>query len=191
MSEIRAASLRDHAGAYRVCHETGGPGVGQNPDLLGHVYAGAYLANQADLARVVADPLGIAGYLFGCDDTRAFEAWCEQEWWPPLREQYPLEGASAVDAELIRALYTPPRSPDAVVAEFPAHLHIDLLDRARGHGYGRVLIEWLCSELAARGVPGIHLGVGVDNGNAIEFYEHLGFTTLESDENVRWMTRPL
>lgn len=191
MSEIRAAGLRDHPGAYRVCHETGSPGAGQNPDLLGHVYVGAYLANQADLARVIVDPLGVAGYLFGCDDTRAFEAWCEREWWPPLRAQYPLEGAAPVDADLIGQVHSPSRAPDAVVADFPAHLHIDFLERARGHGHGRVLIEWLCSELAGRGVPGIHLGVGLDNDNAIEFYAHLGFTTLESNEQARWMVRSL
>ncbi len=191
MTSLRAAELRDLPGIYRVCHETGGPAADQNPDLLGHVYAGPYVLGQPALARVVADPLGIAGYLFGCDDTRAFEAWCEAHWWPALREQYPLEGASSADAEMIGLLHRPPRSPDAVVAEFPAHLHIDFLPRARGAGHGRVLIEWLCAELASRGVPGVHLGVGLDNTNAIEFYSHLGFTTTEVDDDTRWMTRRL
>jgi ribosomal protein S18 acetylase RimI-like enzyme len=191
MTSLRAAGLRDLAGVYRVCHETGDPAADQNPDLLGHVFAGPYLIGQPSLARVVADPLGIAGYLLGCEDTRAFEAWCEAEWWPALREQYPLDEASAVDAEMIGLLHRPPRSPDAVVAEYPAHLHIDFLPRARGAGHGRVLIEWLCAELARRGVPGVHLGVGVDNPNAIAFYGHLGFTTAEVDDGTRWMTRRL
>lgn len=191
MTQLRAAALRDLAGVYRVCHETGDPAADQNPDLLGHVYAGPYVVGQAALARVVADELGIAGYLFGCDDTRAFEAWCEQHWWPPLREQYPVEGASKADAEMIGLLHHPPRSPESVVAAFPAHLHIDFLPRARGGGHGRALIEWLCAELVGRGVPGVHLGVGSDNANAIAFYEHLGFTTAEGDDDTTWMTRRL
>jgi ribosomal protein S18 acetylase RimI-like enzyme len=191
MTVLRTAGPYDIPGAYAVCHETGSPAPGQNPDLLGHVYAGPYLTGQPELSRVVADESGVAGYLFGCEDSRAFEAWCEAEWWPPLREQYPLASVSDVDAELVQLLHRPPRSPERIVGDFPAHLHIDFLPRARGAGYGRHLIDWLCAELVRRGVPGVHLGVGIDNANAIAFYEHLGFTTAMADDDVRWMTRPL
>jgi ribosomal protein S18 acetylase RimI-like enzyme len=191
MREPRAVIPADSPGVYRVCHETGDPKPGQNPDLLGHVYAGPYLAGQADLARVVADDEGVAGYLLGCADTRAFERWCESNWWPALREQYPLETARPADRDLVALLHRPPRSPESVVREHPAHLHIDLLGRTRGHGFGRVLIEWLCAELAARGIPGVHLGVGRDNANAIAFYGHLGFTEFEADGNTLWMVRRL
>jgi len=191
MSVVRAAHLRDLPGVYRVCHETGGPGDGQNPDLLGHVYAGPYVIAPRTIAHVVADELGVSGYVLGCEDTRQFEAWCEQNWWPALREQYPPDAALPVDAEMVQLLHSPPRSPDTVVAEYPAHLHIDLLPRTQGHGYGRTLIEQLCAELAARGAAGVHLGVGTDNANAIRFYEHLGFLTLEEHPEVRWMGKVL
>jgi ribosomal protein S18 acetylase RimI-like enzyme len=191
MSDIRQPTLPDTAGVYRVCFETADADPTMNPDLLGHVYAGPYLAQHPDLARVVADDHGISGYVLGCADTRAFEAWAEESWWPALREQYPLGGGDAVDAEMIGLLHAPPRSPDEVVEQFPAHLHIDLLPRTQGHGYGRTLIEWLCAELAARGIRGVHLGVGSDNPNAIAFYEHLGFVTALDDGDTRWMTRKL
>ena len=191
MRELRAAGDMDAPGAYRVCHETGDPNPGQNPDLLGHVYAGPYLFGQRDLARVVADDEGIAGYLFGCADTRAFERWCEERWWPVLRGQYPLASARAADRELVALLHEPPRSPEAVVRGHPAHLHIDLLERTRGQGYGRLLVDWLCAQLAGRGIPGVHLGVAADNENAIAFYGHLGFTALEGDDDTLWMVRRL
>lgn len=191
MREQRAAIDADVPGAYRVCHETGDPKPRQNPDLLGHVYAGPYLFGQRDLARVVADDEGVAGYLFGCADTRTFERWCEREWWPALRAQYPVASARDADRELVQLLHEPPRPPDAVVREHPAHLHIDLLDRTRGQGYGRALIEWLCAELAGHGIPGVHLGVGSGNENAIAFYEHLGFAALEDDDDTLWMARRL
>lgn len=138
---------------------------------------------------MIADEHGIAGYVLGCPDTRAFEQWCELHWWPALRAQYPATGGE--DAGLARLFHDPPRSPDSIVERFPAHLHIDLLSRTQGHGFGRVLIEWLCGELAARGIPGVHLGVSPANDNAIAFYEHLGFTTLQREPEVLWMVREL
>lgn len=191
MSEIRQPGFADIPGAYRVCFDTAGQQPGANPDLVGHVYAGPYLAHHPGFARVVADEFGISGYVLGCPDTRAFEAWTEAEWWPTLRAQYPIGSAGAADLEMVGALHAPPHSPETIVADYPAHLHIDLLPRTQGHGYGRTLIEWLCGELAASGIPGVHLGVGCDNTNAIAFYEHLGFSTALDDGGVCWMVRPL
>jgi ribosomal protein S18 acetylase RimI-like enzyme len=82
------------------------------------------------------------------------------------------------DGELIAAIHAPALAPDAIVAGYPAHLHIDLLERTRGLGFGRLLIERQLAVLLERGVPGVHLEVASDNPNAIAFYEHLGFATL-------------
>ena len=191
MDLIRAATLQDLPGTYRVCLLTGDAGLDatalfRNPDLLGHAYVGPYLVGQPDLALVVADSEGVAGYCLVASDTRAFEAWAETAWWPALRAQYPLPGdASAdagsdtsADAEIIRLFHTPPRAPDAVVDEYPAHLHIDLLARARGHGHGRTLVERQLASLRRQGVHGVHLDVATENADAIEFYRHLGFVEI-------------
>ena len=69
----------------------------------------------------------------------------------------------------------PERTPTDLVTEYPAHLHIDLLERARGQGLGRVLTDRLFADLRREGIRGIHLGVDPDNANGIGFYEHLGF----------------
>lgn len=188
MTTLRAAALQDMPGIYRVCDETGGDNA--NPELIGHIYAGPYVAHELGLARVVVDDEGVCGYLLGCADTRALEAWCETSWWPLLREQYPV-GSGGADAGLVELLHSPEVAPASVVEGFPAHLHIDFLPRARGRGYGRALIEWLCAELAGRGIPGVHLGVGSDNANAIQFYEHLGFAAALPDGDTLWMTRAL
>ena len=187
---MRPATVHDVPGVYRVCHQTGRRTF--NPDLLGHMYAGPYLANQGELAWVVVDSEGVAGYILGCRDTRQFERWCEQSWWPALREQYPLDPADP-DADLVRLLHQPPQSPGALVTDYPAHLHIDLLPRTQGHGYGRKLIDQLSDALQRDGAPGVHLGVGADNTNAIEFYRHLGFVSEPnaSTSTTLWMTRAL
>ncbi len=197
---IRAALPMDLPGAYRVCLLTGdsgrdGSALYRNPDLLGHVYVGPYILSEPGLAQVVADEEGIAGYCLATADTRAFEAWCEVHWWPVLRTQYPPPAGGAADLspddELVAAIHGPERTPNAVVGDYPAHLHIDLLERARGLGMGRALIERQLTALREPGVPGVHLRVAADNANAIAFYEHLGFQTLDRHETSVLMGRRL
>lgn len=183
MVPYRLARPQDIPGAYRVCLLTGDASrdatpLHANPDLLGHVYVGPYLARAPEHALVVADSDGIAGYCLAARDTRAFETWAEGSWWPALRAQYPWTDAPTPDGELIRLLHRPERVPDAIVASYPAHLHINLLDRTRGRGLGRLLIEAQLGLLREAGAPGCHLGVAPDNANAIGFYRHLGFEEL-------------
>ncbi|MFN8196666.1 MAG: GNAT family N-acetyltransferase [Nocardioidaceae bacterium] len=185
-ASVRPVTLADLPGIYRVCLVAGFPGEdvddGRNPDLLGHVYAGPYAVADPELCAVAVDPLGVSGYVLATDDAAAFEAWERAAWWPSLRAQYPLaEPYSPADAGLVALLHDPPTSPPELLDRHPAQLHIDLLERTRGTGLGRVLIEGLCARLDSRGVTGVHLGVGTDNTHAIGFYAHLGFTTARVD----------
>jgi len=177
---IEAASLHDLPGAYRVCLLTGDAGqdasaVYRDPDLIGHVYVGPYLAHGSGTQLVVVDEAGVCGYLLSADDTSAFESWAERSWWPPLRSRYPILDDGSRDAELVRLIHAPESTPPELSDDYPAHLHIDLLERARGRRLGRRLIERLLEELRGRGVPGVHLGVDASNANGIGFYDHLGF----------------
>lgn len=186
MFRIERAGLADMAGIYRVCRLTAEAGedastLYPDPDLCGHVWAGAYLAQEGGTQLVAVDDDGVAGYIISTDDTLAFDAWAEEHWWPPLRARYPRQGGDTPSAHLIRRIHEPEaRDPD-IVAAHPAHFHIDLLARTRGSGMGRDLIEHLFAELRERGVPGVHMGVDARNANAISFYEHLGFRTLERE----------
>jgi ribosomal protein S18 acetylase RimI-like enzyme len=180
MLRIEPAGPHDMPGAYRVCLLAGEAGqdataLYRDPDLLGHIYVGPYLARGSGTQLVVVDEDGVAGYLVSADDTLDFEAWAERAWWPALRQRYPIRDDGSRDAQLIRLLHEPERTPAALANEYPAHLHIDLLERARGAGLGRQLIERLMAELREREVAGLHLGVDAANANAIAFYEHLGF----------------
>jgi ribosomal protein S18 acetylase RimI-like enzyme len=183
MTEIRRATIADLPGAYRVCLLTGDGGddaSGQfrNPDLLGHVFVGPYVVGEPELALVAADRDGVAGYCLAARDTRAFAAWAEAAWWPPLRAAYPRRNEATRDSEIIDLLFDPPVAEPGVVDAYPAHLHIDLLERARGTGTGRRLIERQLLQLADAGARAAHLTVGATNSNAIAFYEHLGWQVL-------------
>ena len=75
---IRAATPADQPGAYRVCLETGDDGgnatalYAADPDALGRIYVGPYLAFEPELSLVLEDDDGICGYALGALDSRAF-----------------------------------------------------------------------------------------------------------------------
>lgn len=197
VTTVRPATLQDLPGVYRVCLQTGDSGNDatsqyRNPDLLGHVFVGPYLVGDPRHAFVLADRESVAGYTFAVEDTLAFEEWERTSWWPILREQYPLipQGTGELtenDEALIRLIHQPKSAPEDVVEDYPAHLHIDLLPRALGQGFGRHLMELIIERLRGREVRGVHLGVGPENSNAIAFYKHLGFTVLREESDDIYM----
>jgi len=63
---------------------------------------------------------------------------------------------------------------------YPSHLHIDLLPRAQGRGFGRRMLEQVMSRLRQRGSPGVHLGVSAFNTPAIGFYDRLASARLSA-----------
>lgn len=175
---------RDLAAAYRVCLATGehgadATGLFDDPNLLGHLYAGPYLALEPAHAFVLRDGSDVVGYAIGARDTTAFEALCESSWWPPLRAMYP-PGRSRPqrDANLVRKIHAPDRAPVEVLERYPSHLHINLLPAAQGGGHGRIMLETAVRSLFDAGSPGVHLGVARSNERAIGFYRHLGFERL-------------
>ncbi|MGB3444819.1 MAG: GNAT family N-acetyltransferase [Actinophytocola sp.] len=197
-AKIRTYQPDEEQVLYDICLLTGDSGndaTGQylDPRLLGEVYVGPYLRFPAALALVGTDEDGVAGYVLGVQDTVAFERWCEREWWPSLRSRYPL-GAfppESADERIVRLIHSPPTAPPDVVERYPAHLHIDLLPRLQGQGDGRRLLTALLDDLAAIGVPGIHLGVARANERAIGFYRRMGFTEVQSFAHSLVMARLL
>ncbi len=174
---------------YDICLRTGDSGKGaenqlEAPRLLGEIYLGAYLRFEPELAFVLEGVDGAAlGYVLGARDTLAFEELLEKRWWPALREKYPLGSfpAGSFDEDLVARIHTPPRTSTATIAQYPAHLHIDILQRGQGGGSGRRLLETPLSALRVQGINGVHLDVSPQNFNAIGFYEHLGFKHLSSN----------
>ncbi|MEO7573996.1 MAG: GNAT family N-acetyltransferase [Acidimicrobiales bacterium] len=175
---------------YEICLRTGAAGddassLVEDRRLLGELYAAPYGVLEPEHALVVEDAAGTAiGYALGALDTRALEARCEAEWWPALRRRHPIgSGGTALDEVLVAMLHHPHLATDEVLAEFPSHLHIDLLPDAQGSGWGRALMEHLQDRLRADGSPGVHLGVSTRNQRALGFYAHLGYGELTTAEH--------
>lgn len=176
---------------YEICLRTGDSGADAtdryaDPRLLGEIYAGAYMRFAPELAFVLDGGTetgsGVRGYVLGVADTAAWQRRLEADWWPALRARYPLDAfpSGSPDAGLVAEIHRPSLEDPAALADYPAHLHIDLLPDAQGGGNGRRLIEAVTHALRDAGASGVHLGVAADNVNAQGFYEHVGFTRLDS-----------
>lgn len=185
---IRDARPEDEPGAYHVCLKTGDygkdgePFYRDDPNALGRIFVGPYLALEPDMSLILEDASGICGYALGALDSRHFYQRYENEWRPRLCAQFPEprgDPSNWTRAQQVHYVYHHPDyfCPEPY-AEYPSHLHIDLLPRAQGRGFGRGMIEELISRLRQRSSPGVHLGMSVFNQPAYGFYQKLGFHEL-------------
>lgn len=189
MAKLRPCRPDDLDDLVRICLLTGDAGqdasaLHQDPALLGQIYAAPYAVLEPELAFAVEDEGGVAGYVLGALDTTAFEDRMERDWWPALRRLHPdPEGEPgphwSADDHLVRQIHRPTRTPRRIARPWPSHLHIDLLPRLQGQGWGKRLIDHWLDAAAAAGSTGVHLGVAGRNARGLRFYEAYGFTELQ------------
>lgn len=188
-AHIRPYRPGDLGDLYRICLLTADNGedatpLYHDPQLPGHVFAAPYGVFEPSLAFVAEDAVGVGGYILGARDSQEFERRLERDWWPRLRDAYPVPTADLAKQELSREqrtasyIHNSLSTPDELNARYPSHLHIDLLPRLQGHGLGRGLINTFVAALRDQGSPGVHLHVSRRNKRAAEFYRHVGFTDL-------------
>ena len=187
-AHIRRARAGDEPGAYRVCLLTGNNGEDgeplykEDPDALGRIFVGPYLAFEPDSSLVLEDEDGVCGYALGAVDSRNFYARYDAEWRPQLCARFPSPQGDPAAWTPLQRVYRTYHHPDYFCpdpyVEYPSHAHIDLLPRAQGRGLGRRMMEQLLAGMRRCGSPGVHLGVSSANTRAQGFYTHLGFREL-------------
>ena len=153
---MRLDSLRDRAGAeaaieriFYAASWTKAFASEAARDAFRERWLGRYLVHDAGHVFVALDGARqVVGYLVGCLDD------------PAQTNRFGDIGFFADFAGL--------------TARYPAHLHVNLVERARGAGIGGLLVEAFCEQAARAGLPGVHVvtGRGVRN---VGFYERLGF----------------
>jgi GNAT superfamily N-acetyltransferase len=198
---IRSARAGDQAAAYYVCLKTGDHGKDgepfhrEDPDALGRIFVGPYLEFEPELSLILDDDEGICGYALGAFDSEAFYARYDAEWRPDLCSRFPKPQGDPRQWTRVQRVYWSYHHPDYFRPEpyqaYPSHMHIDLLERAQGRGYGRLMLEEVMARLRQRGSPGVHVGVSPLNGPALGFYERLSFRRLVRHDGVVYMGRSL
>jgi ribosomal protein S18 acetylase RimI-like enzyme len=188
---IRPYQDSDLDALYHICLKTGDSGedashLYEDAEILGHFYAAPYVHHEPELAFVVEDMQGVAGYILGTLDSLAFYNWLHDEWFGKLREQLPeptAERPKWTRTERLYYLVHHPKKyyPDSFKA-YPAHLHIDLLPRVQRQGYGTQLMQRFLTSLRQHGSRGVHLGMGASNSRALAFYQKVGFHVIDDSQ---------
>jgi ribosomal protein S18 acetylase RimI-like enzyme len=191
MSSIRPFRLGDEAELSAVCLQTADSGADatgllDDDELWAQLFVLPYVAHDPELAFVVETDDGrVAGYVVAVADTDAFERWFRDTWWPAFAERWPEPAAeSSAQDRLLRYAYSRGRTLNHHSAEYPAHLHIDLLPELQRQGFGRRLIDALKDALRDAGVHGVHAIPRADNTPAVSFYERLGFDEITREDTV-------
>jgi ribosomal protein S18 acetylase RimI-like enzyme len=150
------------------------------PDL----FAGPYVFLEPEFAFVLDDGNRAVGYVIGTPDTAAFARAYRARWIPRLAGRYPVppDPPASQEDQMIALHYHPERLVWPGLAEYPAHLHIDLLPPFQGAGHGRALMETFYAAAARAGAAGVHVTVTTANTRALGFYDRLGFRRLEITE---------
>jgi ribosomal protein S18 acetylase RimI-like enzyme len=186
-THLRPFRAGDEPALAHVCLRTADDGADATGALgddaiWGEIFVLPYAARHPELAFVIETGDGrVAGYVVAAPETREFVEWFRTEWWPDRGARFPRPGSNPREREILA--YADGRAGDREVyaAEYPAHLHIDLLPELQGQGWGRRLIAEVTAALRARGVPGLHLVAAADNAGALAFYDRLGFERLPSE----------
>ncbi|TFK29374.1 acyl-CoA N-acyltransferase [Coprinopsis marcescibilis] len=188
---IRKATKEDESSLFKICLLTADAGQSAAPqhdfpELPGLVYAVPYVHIPSTWGFVLAEDSGEpVGYVLGSSDTRTFEAYAKEHWWPPLQRKYdPSAAQKSGDvyyANLLRDMHI---APEANIEFSPAHLHVNILPEYHRKGWGKKLIAAAVEHLKGEGLEGIWIGMDPRNTEAREFYRRLGFKNIDgADDN--------
>ena len=189
---IRKATETDIPALSRICLLTANAGVSAEQlhdygELPGLVYSVPYVRLPTTWAFVLVDEANEAvGYIVGSTDTRAYEKYAAQHWWPPLAEKYPPSLAvKAEDKQYIDMFQKRATASDASMSFAAAHLHINILEKYQRRGWGRKLMTTAIEYLKEQNVEGdgVWLGLNPMNLEARKFYRRMGFTNIEGEEH--------
>ncbi|MFJ7244646.1 GNAT family N-acetyltransferase [Kitasatospora sp. NPDC098652] len=179
---IRPYRPEDRGAVFDICMRTaeaGGDARGsyRDQDLLPNIFAAPYTELEPDLAFVLDGGAGPVGYVLGTSDTPRFVREFRRTWLPVVADRHPLPAGEPTtpDEVMTALLHRPERMLVPEVADYPAHLHIDLLPDYQGRGHGRALLTELFAALAGAGAARVHLAMVTANTAARAFYDRMGF----------------
>ena len=187
---IRQSCIQDLPYIYDICLKTGNSGKDAtdsffDKNMLGAYYAAPYIVNSPKDCFVVVENGLVSGYILSTKDTNAFYSWMNNSWLPNIRETYKTGFVSKSEREksLLETIFSDCQSETGSwIKDFPAHLHIDILDSLQGKRIGKQLMNTLFQHLKTENISGIHLGVDKANENAQGFYKKIGFSVLEEKD---------
>jgi ribosomal protein S18 acetylase RimI-like enzyme len=179
---IRLYRESDRDAMFDICMRTGwaggdARGYFQDQELLPDIFAAPFAALEPDLVFVLDDGERAVGYVAGTSDTVRFAKEFRERWLPLVaaRHPQPTSEPASHDEVMANLLHNPESMVIPDLADYPAHLHIDILPEYQGRGYGRGLMQAELAALRRAGAPRVFLGMLTANAAARTFYEKVGF----------------
>jgi GNAT superfamily N-acetyltransferase len=180
----------DRAAMSEICMVTGAAGGDARPlyrdqELLPDIFAHPYTVFDPGLAFVADDGGRAVGYIVGTADTARFVKQFREQWLPRVAASHapppaPGRPPAGRDEAMSGLLHEPERMIVPELADYPAHLHIDLLPGYQGRGGGRALMTAFLAAARRAGADRVHLGMLRSNVQAGAFYARMGFTELRT-----------
>ena len=183
---IRPYALPDRAAVRAICCDTAFLGEPidrffDDRELVADAVARYYTDYEPGNSFVVASDDRVAGYFLGCLDTRQYQQVMNRRILPLVllkglaRGALWRRGTRRPIFRLIRDIVAGKTKFPAPDPQFPAHLHINLLDAFRGQGLGQELMACGLEHFRAEGAPGVHLQTIKENVRAVRFFTSCGF----------------
>lgn len=171
---IRPYKEKDRENVRFVCLNSDGPcKIGKRrQNFLLTTYCDYFIEKEGRNCFVATDENDRAvGYILCAENYDNFKEIFDKEYLPRIRKCEFKFRKSAMRSTRIQEEYK---------AEYPAHLHIDILPEFQRMGLGHKLMDALCNNLKSKGVKGVCLTVWAGNKKGRKFYEKYGFTLLET-----------
>lgn len=179
---IRLYRDTDRDAMFDVCMRTGwaggdARGYFQDHELLPDIFAAPFAALEPELFFVLDNGERVVGYVVGTADTVRFAKEFRERWLPTVADRHPQPTSEPASHDEVMAnlLHNPESMIIPDLADYPAHLHIDILPEYQGKGHGRELMRTELDALRRAGAPRVFLGMLTSNAASRVFYETIGF----------------
>lgn len=140
-------------------------------EFILHTFCDYYIEHEPENCFVLDDNGKAVGYIICTEDYDKFKEIFDREYLPLNKDLGDELYQWAEDSTVLQNKYK---------ADYPAHLHIDILPEYQRQGWGGKLLNALFEHLRSKGIKGVMLTAGTDNINAGSFYKKYGFEYLET-----------
>lgn len=171
MISIRKYEKKDFDNVRYVCLNSDGGGMSEAMcECVLHTFCDYYIENEPENCFVLDDDGKAVGYIICTQDFDNYKEIFDREYLP-------------LNEHLEETLYNWAKNATFLQnkhkADYPAHLHIDLLPAYHRQGWGGKLLNALFEHLKSKNIEGVMLTTGTENMNACNFYKKHGFEQVE------------
>ena len=171
MISIRKYESKDFDDVRFVCLNSDGGEISEAMcECVLHTFCDYYIEKEPENCFVLDDDGKAVGYIICTQDYDNYKEIFDREYLP-------------LNEHLEETLYNWAKNATFLQnkhkADYPAHLHIDLLPAYHRQGWGGKLLETLFKHLRNKGIKGVMLTTGTENINANNFYKKYGFEQVE------------